>query len=542
MRELLTILLKREGYRVSSTADGHEAIEIVTRSRAQATGSGNGENGGGDPQGPPGPVDLVIQDLHMPAMPGIELLKRLKERWPDLPSIVITAFTTWDNTVEAMRLGAYDYVKKPFDTDDIRAAVSRALTRRRLLAEARSGSARRDVPELRDMIGNSKGMRETLEMVARVAPTESTILIEGESGTGKELVARAVHYGSTRAGEAFISVNCAAFPETLLESELFGHLKGTFTGAVSDKKGLFTIADRGTFFLDEVGELPLSTQVKLLRVLEERQFYPLGGTKPVKIDVRFVCATNRDLKDEVARKRFRDDLYYRLNVIPIHLPPLRERGGDIPLLAGYFVRKHSRQLGREVTGIAPAAQAKLAKYAWPGNVRELENVIQRAIALARGPVIEDVAIELDEGAVRFGEPSGAGAAGGPRFATSAANGVPVRTSFGSRAVPVGADFGSPAVGPHGRQAPATEAAYAPAGPAASAASAATAQRGVREAAATSTPFETPFNLEETLESIERRYVEEALARTDGNLTRAAQLLGVSFRSLRYRVKKLGLKG
>jgi two-component system response regulator PilR (NtrC family) len=487
MRELLTILLRKSGHQVSTASSGDEALALVERAERAP--------------------DLVIQDLKMPGLPGIELISRLKKIDPDRPIIVITAFSTWDSTVEAMRRGAYDYVKKPFDNEEIRQAVERALSRRRILEEARG---KPDLPELRELVGNSPKMREVLDMVRRVAPAESTVLIQGESGTGKELIARMIHYYSPRAASPFISVNCGAFPESLLESELFGHMRGTFTGAVADKKGLFQIADGGTFFLDEVGEMPLSTQVKLLRVLEERQFYPLGATRPVRIDVRFVCATNRDLSEEVRNGRFRGDLYFRLNVIPVTLPPLRAREGDIPLLAGYFVRKYAAALGREITGIAPAAQAKLESYHWPGNVRELENVIQRAIALGRGSVIEDVMLG-DGAAEAFPKPDLR-----PGPVASPAAGVP---AAGRRAP----EETWPIARPHAEEPPAVAAAPAVAPPL--------------------PPIpERGFDLEAQLAAIERRYVEEALARSGGNLTRAAEVLGISFRSIRYKVKKLGVRG
>jgi two-component system response regulator PilR (NtrC family) len=482
MRELLGIMLRKGGHRVSAVGDGQRALEVAEKD----------------------PPDLVIHDLKMPGMGGIELLQRLKARAPDLPCIVITAFSTWDNTVEAMRLGAYDYVKKPFDTDEIREVVERALTHRKIAGQA---SERPELPEMRELVGNSAKMREALDIARRVAPTEATVLLQGESGTGKELFARMLHYYSSRAAEPFIGVNCGAFPESLLESELFGHVRGSFTGAHADKRGLLQLADGGTFFLDEVGELPLSMQVRLLRVLEERQFYPVGGTKAVRIDVRFVCATNRDLAEEVRGGNFRGDLYFRLNVVPIVLPPLRERAGDVPLLAGYFVRKYAKQLGRSITGISPAVQARLEAYAWPGNVRELENAIQRAIALARGPVIEEV--QLSD------------AVFAPRPAAA-----PLHV-----AAPVPVPVPAPMPAAHGaadRVAPDGDL-DAPVG------------ADVRLAPPLPPVPESGMDLEATLAAIERRYIEDALARTDGNLTRAADLLGISFRSIRYKVKKLGIR-
>jgi two-component system response regulator PilR (NtrC family) len=520
MREFLAILLRKGGHRVSAAASGDDALAIAQRDRP----------------------DLVVTDLKMPGMPGQALISRLKAHDPDVPIVVITAFSTWDSTVEAMRLGAHDYVRKPFDNEEIRDVIERALSRRKILEETRG---RTDVPELHQMVGNSPKMREVLDIVRRVAPAESTILIQGESGTGKELVARMIHYYSPRAAAPFITVNCGGLPESLLESELFGHMKGTFTGAHADKKGLIQLADGGTFFLDEIGEMPLAIQVKLLRVLEERQFYALGGTKPIRIDVRFVSATNRDLAEEVRRGKFRSDLFFRLNVIPITLPPLRAREGDIPLLAGYFLRKYAAAMGREITGIAPEAQAKLESYPWPGNVRELENAIQRAIALARGPVIEDIMLGGGATPLLRGEAArAAGPAAAPARSPSEAqlpltaaapggeNGggrrldetwrIPARRAYDDLPTPSGVEARVPdgAAGPEA----------APAGAIAQA-----------EALALLRLPEGGFDLERQLEAIERRYIEEALARCGGNLTRASALLGISFRSIRYKVKKLGIR-
>jgi two-component system response regulator PilR (NtrC family) len=473
----------------------------------------------------------VISDLKMPGMHGIELLQRLKARRPELPVIVITAFATWDSTVEAMRHGAYDFVKKPFDTDEIREVVERALTHQKIAGQA---GDRPELPEMREMVGNSPKMREALDIAQRVAATEATVLLQGESGTGKELFARMLHYYSARASEPFISVNCGAFPESLLESELFGHVKGSFTGAHADKKGLLQVADGGTFFLDEVGELPLAMQVRLLRVLEERQFYAVGGTKPLRIDVRFVCATNRDLADEVRKGAFRGDLFFRLNVVPIRIPPLRERAGDVPLLAGYFVRKYAKQLGRKIDGIAPAAQATLERYPWPGNVRELENAIQRAIALARGSVIDDIQVADGLFAARR---------------APEAMPVPVAAVAGVAAPPIDAEAPTPfshrSVGGRGSESAFIRASGMPlaGGMDGEPPSVPALPMGadVRLAPPLPPVPETGLDLEATLAAIERRYIEDALGRTEGNLTRAADLLKISFRSIRYKVKKLGIR-
>jgi len=529
IRATLRFIFRRAGHEALDAEDGEAGLEVVRRSVPR--------------------VDVAIVDLRMPGMGGLELLKRLKEVDPSLPAIVLTAFSDWDNTVEAMRLGAHDYLKKPFDNENIVTVIERAVARRRVLAGSRG---RPELPELRELVGSSVAMRELLDVVARVAPTESTVLIEGESGTGKELVARAIHHASARASEPFVSVNCGAFPESLVESELFGYVKGAFTGAAADKKGLFEAADRGTFFLDEVGELPLSTQTKLLRVLEERRFIPVGSTCPRRVDVRFVCATNRDLAEEVRRGRFRGDLFYRLNVIPIPLPPLRARPDDIPLLAGHFLRKYAKALSREVTGFSAAASAKLERHPWPGNVRELENAIQRAIALARGPVIEDVQLAA-------ADPSGPGpdsfrgdltppVVGSGRLPGAAHLGPGVLLPSAPSALhppphPHGHSPPSPSPGgsASGRATVPTPAPPAPGG--ASADGSAPDPHPLAPALPVLADGAGPgaFDLERTLETIERHYLEQALARTEGNLTRAAELLGITFRSIRYKVKKLGIR-
>jgi two-component system response regulator PilR (NtrC family) len=446
--DTLEIVLRRSGYDVITSDDEATALERFREKKP----------------------DLVLQDLRMGEIGGIELLRRFKAISPTVPVIVITAHSTWENAVAAMRLGAYDFVKKPFDNEAIREVVARALAQRAAY-EATKDQRTSHAPA--EILGNSEAMRGVMDILERVAPTDSTVLISGESGTGKELVARALHYLSLRAVGPFVSVNCGAFPETLLESELFGHLKGAFSGAHQDKKGLLEVADRGTFVLDEIGETPLETQVKLLRVLEERRFFPVGGTAAKKVDVRFVCATNKDLQEEVAAGRFREDLYYRLNVIPVTLPPLRARAKDIPLLAAHFLAKYSSRLAKEIRRISPVAQAKLEAHDWPGNVRELENVIQRAVALARGDTIEDVHIA---------------------------------TRASSRPTPA-----------HPLSA---------------------ARRIVQEGVAIP---DDGMDLEARLADIERAYLVAALERTNGHLTNAARLLGITFRAIRYKIKKHGLK-
>jgi len=441
MREFLSVILRKEGYAVDCAADGREAFALA---REQ-------------------PFDLILEDLKMPGMDGIELLRALKEHDPEVLVIIMTAYSTWNSAVEAMRLGAYDYIRKPFDNNDIKATVARAIGLRRLHEDSRDGAG--EIPvKISNLIGHSLEMQEVFSLIRRVAPTDSTVLITGDSGTGKELVARALHHNSLRREQTFLSVNCGAFTETLLESELFGHVRGAFTGAISDKKSLFEVADRGTLFLDEVGEMLSNTQVKFLRVLEEREFMPVGGTQRKKADVRFITATNKDLQKEVEAGAFREDLYYRLNVIPIRLPPLREKKEDIPLLAGHFLAKCVKSTRRVVTGFSEEAMQALMRYDWPGNVRELENVIQRAVTLSDGPRIEqsDLAGQI-------------------------------------RALPA-----------QGRL------------------------------IYTDIP-EDGLDLEKRIKDIEKSYIELALEKTGGNLTKAAEILKMSFRSIRYKVKKYGIQ-
>jgi len=351
--DTLRIILSEAGHEVVTTPDPVYALNIIEVERP----------------------DVVVEDIRMPGMDGIELLRRIKSRWPKLPVVIITAFSTWENAVQAMRLGAFDYIKKPFDINQLRLVVARAAAAYDALK-----AGKKPFFEVGQIVGASEGMKTVLDMVERVAPTDTTVLILGESGTGKELVARAIHMKSLRYSEPFIAVNCAAFPETLLESELFGYKKGAFTGATSDKAGLFEVAHKGTLFLDEVAEIPLPTQAKLLRAIEEREFYRLGDTSPRQVDVRLIAATKQPLEERVREGTFREDLFYRLNVIPISIPPLRERQSDIPLLAGHFLRKYAKQMGKEIEDFEPAALEKLMSHSWPGNVRELENVIQRAVA------------------------------------------------------------------------------------------------------------------------------------------------------------------
>jgi len=367
MRRSLAILLRREGYAVTEAADGRAALERL----------------GADVH------DLVIADLRMEPVSGLELLAQVKRAAPDVEVIVMTAYGTIETAVEAMKLGAFDFITKPFQAEEILLRVRNALDRRRLAGEV--SRLRAEVSSafgIEGILGASAAMQEILRALPRIAQTDSTVLLTGESGTGKELVARALHAASRRARGPFVSVNCAALPEQLLENELFGHVRGAFTGALAARKGLLEEAHLGTFFLDEIGEAPLAIQAKLLRVLEDRTLRRLGDNRPVPIDVRIVAATNRDLDEAVRARTFREDLLHRLNVIRIHLPPLRERIEDVPLLARHFLTLHCRRLGRRLDGLSPAALDLLTAYDFPGNVRELSNVIEQAVALAPGPLVE----------------------------------------------------------------------------------------------------------------------------------------------------------
>jgi DNA-binding NtrC family response regulator len=333
--------------------------------------------------------DLVVADLNMDDLSGLEVLRHIKQTSPDVEVVLMTAYGTIEAAVEAMKLGAFDFITKPFQAEEILLRVRNAVDRRALRREV--GRLRAEVQNasgLDRIVGVSEPIRRLLASVPRVGQTDSTVLITGESGTGKELVARAIHATSRRAQGPFVSVSCAALPEQLLENELFGHVKGAFTGALAARKGLLEEAHGGTFFLDEIGEAPLTIQTKLLRVLEERSIRRLGDNRSWPVDIRIVAATNRDLDVATREKTFREDLLYRLNVIRLHLPPLRERRDDIPLLARHFLALHCRQLSRELEGFAPAALAALQSHAFPGNVRELSNVVEQAVALAAGPLIE----------------------------------------------------------------------------------------------------------------------------------------------------------
>lgn len=366
IREFLEIMLKKEGYEVTLAEDGQKAKDLLAKKT----------------------FDMIISDLQMPHVTGIELLKYVKETYPDVVFMLITAFGTTETAVEAMKMGAYDYLTKPFKIDEVRLNIHNALRSRNLEVENRS-LKKELVKEysFQNMVGNSTAMHAIYEMVKRVSQTPTNVLITGESGTGKEVVAKAIHYNGPLKDRPFITVNCGAIPENLMESEMFGHKKGSFTGAVSDKSGLFEVADTGTLFLDEVGELPLTIQVKLLRAIQERVIRRVGATDDNKVDVRIIAATNRNLEEMVAKGTFRQDLFYRLNVINIRTPGLRERRDDIPLLANHFLKKYNDRLNKNIGAISAEAMEILKKYDYPGNVRELENMIERTVALESGATI-----------------------------------------------------------------------------------------------------------------------------------------------------------
>jgi len=364
---VLSAFLAQEGYETITADNAEHALKIIESTD----------------------LDLVLTDMKMSPVDGIELLGRIKERLPDLPVVMMTAYGTVEKAVEAMQLGAFNFILKPFQNETLRQLIGKAIHTYKVLKENQ-----RLIHELENLyrfdniIGKSKPMQVVFSMIQKVARTKATVLITGESGTGKELAAKAIHFNSSRRNKPFVAVSCAALAETLLESELFGHEKGAFTGAAAMKKGRFEIADGGTLFLDEIGEIPSSLQVKLLRVLEEMNFERVGGTRTIGVDVRLIAATNKDLRAEVEHNRFREDLYFRLNVINIDLPPLRQRPEDIPLLAVHFVNKHAREAGRENMTVSAEAMGFLCNHRWPGNVRELEHAIERAVLLSKGDEIK----------------------------------------------------------------------------------------------------------------------------------------------------------
>lgn len=447
MRDFLKILLEKEGHEVAVAENAAHALADLSKRE----------------------VDVVVTDIRMPGMTGIELLETIKEDKPDLPVIMITAFASPDDAVLAMKNGAFDYISKPFNVDEIKSVIESATSKtiRSVKPQLLSDS----FPEI---IGNSREMLKIFDMIKRVAPTPANVLIFGESGTGKELVAQAIHNHSHVAKNSFVPITCSAIPEDLMESELFGHVKGSFTGAINDKSGLFNEADNGTAFLDEIGELTPIIQTKLLRVLQEREIKPVGGTRTKRINVRIIAATNRILEEEIREGRFREDLFYRLAVVPLRVPPLRERKDDVPLLVEHFLKKYSHRLGKEVQEISSYALQVLMNYDFPGNVRELENIIERGVALESSNII-----------------------------------LPESLTFSS-------GFRKPA--------PTAE------------------EKQIDDLLVAATSEEELYDLgiEKVVANLEKRIIAHALEKTNNSKMRAAELLQISFRSLRYKVKKYGL--
>ncbi|MGZ5278839.1 MAG: sigma-54-dependent transcriptional regulator [Pseudobdellovibrionaceae bacterium] len=444
IREFLEIMLKKEGYEVTCAEDGAKARDILAKKS----------------------FDLVISDLQMPNMTGIELLKFVKENYPDLVFMLITAFGTTESAVEAMKMGAYDYLTKPFKIDEVRLNIHNALRAKNLEVENRV--LKKELTKeysFQNLVGNSDEMHRIYDLVRRVSQTPTNVLVTGESGTGKEVIAKAIHYNGPLKDKPFVTINCGAIPEQLMESEMFGHKKGSFTGAIADKTGLFEVADNGTLFLDEVGELPLTIQVKLLRAIQERVIRRVGATDDIKIEVRICAATNRDLEDMVKEGTFRQDLFYRLNVINIRTPALRERRDDIPLLANHFLKKYNDRLSKTIGMISTEAMEMLKKYDYPGNVRELENIIERTVALEGGATI------LPESLPPFvNTPSG-------------------RKMASSHEIEIGEDG---------------------------------------------------IDLDKVMGQIEKELLVKAIHSSNGIKKKAAKLLHITFRSMRYRVEKYGL--
>jgi two-component system, NtrC family, response regulator GlrR len=376
--ELMKMRLETSGYAVTTAPDEDEAKAAVV---AQA-------------------FDLAILDLQLVRQDGISLMEELRRVAPGMAAIILTAHGSIESAVEAMKRGAFMYLTKPFDARELILHVERALENRKLASEVdRLQGLLSERYDFKNIVARNAAMQAVLETVSRVAKTDSTVLVRGESGTGKELIARAIHLASNRSDKPFVAINCAALPETLLESALFGHEKGSFTGAVRASKGLFVQAHEGTIFLDEIGDMPLAIQAKFLRVLQERQFYPVGSEKPVDVDVRVIVATNKNIEELVKQGQFREDLYYRIHVIPVELPPLRDRRDDIPVLVDAFLKKFSRQMNKKMKGLTPAAMQRLMLHDWPGNVRELENTIEYAAAMAEQDVIGEDLIPLEKCAV-----------------------------------------------------------------------------------------------------------------------------------------------
>ena len=456
LRKVISSLLRREGYEVLEARDGEEALSLLSSE-----------------------VAVLISDLRMPKLDGMQLFRRAIAEYPDLKVILFTAYGRITESVEAVKLGAFDFVEKGTDNEHILQAVRKAVASYELDQRAPRRPVGLIPPQLGryGLVGTAPALQKVFSLIEKVADTPSTVLIIGESGTGKELVARALHEHSGRKNESFIRINCAAIPRTLMESELFGYDKGAFTGAVSAKPGRFELADRGTLFLDEIGELAVEMQVKLLRVLQESEFERVGGIRTLRVDVRVIAATNRDLVKEAAAGNFREELYYRLNVVPIQLPPLRERVADIPLLVSHFLTRFNERLRKSVSGLADEAMAALLRYPFPGNIRELENVIERTVLLAEGPVIE--ARDLPPNVAHL---------------SSSPPPPPLR----SQALPLGSS---------------------------------------------SRPLATSLKdiVRQETERVEREMIQRALSDTQGNVTQAAKQLGISRKSLQIKMKELKLR-
>jgi two-component system, NtrC family, response regulator PilR len=443
MREFLEIMLSQEGYQVRTASTGEEGVRAY---RAEEP-------------------DLVLTDVKMPGMSGLDLIREIHSLDPGAPIIAITAYASADDAIRAVREGAYDYLSKPFQIDDLRIIIRNALEARRLRRE--NLELRRSIEgryRFGDIIGKSHEMVEIFDLISRVAPSKAGVLIMGESGTGKELIAKAIHYNSPRADKPFVTINCTAIPENLLESEMFGHQKGSFTGAVANKAGLVEAAHTGSLFLDEVGEIPQSIQVKLLRFLQEREFRRVGGTDDKRIDVRVIAATNKNLEEEMEAGNFREDLYYRLNVIRIRLPPLREREEDVPLLIDHFLKKFSKEQGKTIHKVSSLAMRVLCNYGYPGNVRELENTIERCVTLEQSDQLT-------------------------------AENLPPKLFESTGSVCIDEEMNIPPSG---------------------------------------------IDINRTMDSLEKKLINRVLDMAGGNRPRAAKLLGISFRSLRYRLLKLGM--
>ncbi|HEV7506083.1 MAG TPA: sigma-54 dependent transcriptional regulator [Thermoanaerobaculia bacterium] len=382
LQDILTLLLRKDGHHPFSAMSGEEGLALMEREE----------------------VDLVLLDLMLPGMHGMEVLREIRRRQPDVVVVVITAFSSIESAIDAMREGAFHYIPKPFKNEEVLLTVRKGLEQRRLTSENRSLKEQlRQRFAFDNIIGKSKPMQQVYDLIQLAAPSKSNIMVLGESGTGKELVAKAIHHHSRRAGGPFVTVNSGSMPADLLESNLFGHVRGAFTGAVASKKGLFEMADGGSVFFDEIGNIPLDTQAKLLRVIQEREFMRLGGLETIHVDVRIIAATNADLEAAVQQGQFREDLFYRLNVISVNLPPLRKRTEDIPLLAQHFLSQYARENEKAIRSISPPAMELLLDHHWPGNVRELENAIERAVVLSIG---EELTEELLPASVRQRESSG----------------------------------------------------------------------------------------------------------------------------------------